>query len=364
MIVRLIKLKPTKAQDAELRRWLWHGAAIYNYGIRKIEQDAKIKLYHTPKGFKGCLDTHVAKLDIPAHTIQGILAQAHMAWTRCFKKLGGKPKFKSKRNRFASLPFPDSIRPLKDNRVGVPFLGKVKYHKQDVPDAKIKCGRILLRASGWHMALWFNTEHTFPVKDTLEQVGIDPGFKTLATLSTDEKFENPNEYRKGEKRISQALKGRDYKLAARLQERGANQRADRNHKISRKLVENFATIVYSEDNIKGMAKKAKRDGNKKRKRFGKSVLSSSYGGLIALINYKGRIGGRTVIAVNSKNTTRTCSDCGCLSGPTGLAGLSVREWECGQCGSLHDRDTNSARVILTLGVGATLKTAEAYYVAA
>jgi len=364
MIVRLIKLKPTKLQDAELRRWLWSGAAIYNYGIRKIEQDAKIKLYHTPKRFKCFLDTHISKLGMPAHTAQGILAQAHLAWTRCFKKLGGKPKLKSKRNRFNSLPFPDPIRPLKDNRVGVPFLGKVKYHKQDVPDARIKCGRILLRASGWYMALLLDTVHSFPVKDTQEAVGIDPGFKTLATLSTGHKFWNPNEYRKNENRIGQALKGRDYKLAARLQEHGKNQRSDRNHKISRKIVETFATICYSKDNIKGMAKKAKRDGNKKRKRFGKSVLSSSYGALMGMIEYKGRIGGRKVIPVNSKNTTRTCSDCGCLSGPAGLAGLSVREWECGHCGCLHDRDINSARVILALGVGATLKKAEVYHVAA
>ena len=31
--------------------------------------------------------------------------------------------------------------------------------------------------------------------------------------------------------------------------------------------------------------------------------------------------------------------------------LNVREWECGQCGAVHDRDVNAAKNIIALGRG-------------
>ena len=40
-----------------------------------------------------------------------------------------------------------------------------------------------------------------------------------------------------------------------------------------------------------------------------------------------------------------------LSGPTGLAGLKVRQWVCGACGAHHERDVNSARNALIAGAG-------------
>ena len=58
--------------------------------------------------------------------------------------------------------------------------------------------------------------------------------------------------------------------------------------------------------------------------------------------------------VDSRNTTKTCSVCGSLSGPTGLGMLAVRNWECSVCGTQHDRDVNSAKVILNFGLGYNL----------
>lgn len=50
----------------------------------------------------------------------------------------------------------------------------------------------------------------------------------------------------------------------------------------------------------------------------------------------------------------TCSVCGSLTGPQGLFGLVVRNWECSACGAQHDRDVNSAKVILNSGLGYSL----------
>jgi putative transposase len=340
MIVRTVKLRLTKSQESTLDEWLHNLTGVYNWGLRKIELNARDGIYFSKQDFQNLLADHGRKLDIPSHTIQGTLLQVHGAWSRCFKKLGKKPKLKGIRNRFRSIPFPDPIKPPKDGRFSIPGLGKIRFHKQDIPDAKIKCGRIVRRQSGWYLCLWLDTEYKFAVKETDKAIGIDPGFSTLLTLSDGTKIENPRELRKGAKRLAQAQRGKNKKLVSRLHERQANRRSDRNHKISRWLVENHKTICYSDDNFKSMAR-----------RFGKSVSEAALSNLASMIDYKGRTGGREVIKVDSRNTTKTCSDCGALTGPTGLGGLAVRHWRCSACGAVHDRDINSAMVVLNVGLG-------------
>ena len=55
--------------------------------------------------------------------------------------------------------------------------------------------------------------------------------------------------------------------------------------------------------------------------------------------------------VNESYSTQTCSSCGVIpsSSPKGLAGLNKRDWECCECGAVHDRDTNAALNIRARG---------------
>lgn len=344
MIVRQLELKLNKTQESQLNQWMWNLTGAYNWAIKKIENDAKGGIYYSPKSFQNLLAEHGKKLDIPSHTLQGVLLQAHTAWQRCFKKIAKKPRFKGQRNKLNSIPFPDPIKPPVDGRIGIPGIGKLRFHKQGLPEGKVKCGRIIKRASGWYLCLWIDTVHSFRVKDTDKEVGIDPGFSTLLTLSDGIKIENPRELRKGEERIAQAQRGKRFKLVAILQEKQANRRQDRNHKISRKLIEDYKSIFYSDDSFKGLARK-----------HGKSVSEAGLGQLIGMITYKGHIAGRDVFPVNSRFTTMTCSTCGLKTGPRGWAGLKVRDWKCSECGSDHDRDINAAMVVFKTGAGTALK---------
>jgi transposase len=89
--------------------------------------------------------------------------------------------------------------------------------------------------------------------------------------------------------------------------------------------------------------------------FGKSVASAGHTQLRGMLAYKCIASGRQFREVPSKYSTRTCSACGSLSGPTGYAGLSVRQWTCADCGAAHDRDVNAAINTLIVGVGITLE---------
>ena len=344
MIIRTIKLRLSKPQETLLEGWLSNLTGVYNWGLRKIELNARDKIYFSEFDFVNLLSGHSKMLGIPSHTIQGTLRQIHTAWTRCFKKIAKKPHLKGFRNKLVSIAFPDVVRQPVNNKISVPGIGKVRYHSQELPDGKVKCGRIVKKASGWYMCLWINTVMTFPVKETTNVVGIDPGFSTLLTLSDGTKIENPRELRKGSLRLAQAQRGKRKQLAARISERQANRRCDRNHKISRNLVENYATIYYSDDNFKSLSKRG----------FGKSVSEASLGNLIGMISYKSNNCGRKCIPVNSVFTTMDCSACGARTGPTGKSGLAVRYWVCSVCGTHHDRDLNSSRVVLNVGLGTSL----------
>src|SRR5258708_17906442 len=81
----------------------------------------------------------------------------------------------------------------------------------------------------------------------------------------------------------------------------------------------------------------------------KSVLDAGWGMLKTQLQYKGQQAGRSVLIVSERNTTRTCSSCKALTGPTGLDMLDVRIWVCSACGDTHDRDVNAARNTLSAG---------------
>ena len=342
MLTRELKLRLTTKQKNLLNQWLFNLTGVYNWAIRKIKLNAENQIYFTKFDFVNGLSNHNKKLEIPSHTVQGILDQAYTTWQRYFKGVSGKPKLKSIRNKLNSIPFPDPIIPSKvsDKTIKIPRLGKVRYFKQRLPGGKIKNARILKRASGWYLQLTIDAVHKFPVENTDQKVGIDTGFKHLAVLSDGIKFDNPRNFVKGQKRLAQAQRGKRKKLVARLHERIKHRRRDYNHKVSRYIVQNYSEIYITNDNLKGQFKI-----------FGKSVSDAGISQLRQFILYKSDVHSRKCVLVDSKHTTMTCSNCGSLTGPTGLNKLAVRNWECSACGAQHDRDVNAAMTILNFGLG-------------
>ena len=266
------------------------------------------------------------------------------AWQRCFKRLARKPRLKGTRNKMSSIPFPDPIRAPKGNRIAVPGLGSVRFHEMELPKGKIKCGRVVKRASGWYLCLFIDAEPKRIARVGYGEIGIDPGFNNLLTLSTGGSIKHPREYEVEENRLAQAQRGHDKKLAVRLHERIANRRKDRNHKLSRRLIAENSKILFSKDNGKRLAR-----------RFGKSVASSGHYQLRRMLAYKSPKSGTEYVEVDSRFSTMTCSACGARSGPTGLAGLKVRQWVCKMCGASHDRDVNSAVVTFNAAAGCAVE---------
>jgi putative transposase len=345
MIVRELKLKLTKKQEIEFEEYLWKLTGLYNWVIRTIDLYAKDKIYFSYYDIQNSTADHAKRIGVHSQVFQQTIKQAYNAWERCFKKLAKKPKLKSIRNKLKSFTFPQfQNKNLTEKKIKLPSLGEIRFNKQEIPPGKIKLVKIVKKASGWYAQLTIDAKHVFEVKETIAAVGIDTGFKHLAILSEGTKIDNPRNYVTGQKRLGQAQRGHGKKLTARLHERISNRRKDHNHKISRKIVENFKYIAITKDNLRNQSKI-----------FGKSVSDAGIAQLRTFKTYKGDNHGRVVKLVDSRNTTMTCGNCGELTGPRGLSKLAIRVWECPACGAVLDRDVNAANVILKFGFGTNLE---------
>lgn len=172
-----------------------------------------------------------------------------------------------------------------------------------------------------------------------EIVGIDLGLKDTATTSDGDRLGAGDYYRRVQIKISQAQRRAHKKHAKRLSRKVKRQRKDSLHKFTSSIVAKYQNIIVGDISSSKLVKT----------RMAKAVLDSGWGMLKQMLLYKGESAGRSVKIVNEAYTTRACSECGSLSGPQGLRGLSVREWQCIDCGSMHDRDVNAARNIAKLG---------------
>lgn len=327
-----------------MTRYLRHLTAIWNWGVSKIPRDAEAGIHYSSLAFRNLLNGHGRKIDIPQDAICGTLWTVYGTWQRCFKRVARRPRFKSRRNRLNSIAFAHGSRVV-NGRILIPGLGRVRFHKQFIPQGHIGQFRVIKRASGWYACLFIQTDPVAAPRVASGVIGIDPGFKSLLTLSTGEVVEHPRELEHASDRLAQAQRGRNRRLAARLQERIRNRRKDRNHKLSRRLVSENIFIAFSKDRISVI-----------KRRFGKSVTSSGHHQLRSMLSYKSSRTGDTIyVEPDSKNSTMRCSNCRALTGPTGLRGLAVRQWTCTGCGNLHDRDQNSAINAFIDGVGMTLE---------
>src|SRR6266542_3664994 len=125
MIQRQLKLRLNVSQESQLHTWLFQLTGVWNWAIRKIEQDAKDGIYYGKK------------LGVPSHTLQGMLDTAFLAWQRCYKKLAKKPRLKGQRNKLTSIPFPDPFTAPQGTRIHIPGIGYVRFHAQDLPQGRI-----------------------------------------------------------------------------------------------------------------------------------------------------------------------------------------------------------------------------------
>jgi IS605 OrfB family transposase len=213
------------------------------------------------------------------------------------------------------------------------------------PGIKIGAGSFNADARGrWYINIPIEVECTDRAPNT--RVGIDLGMKHLATLSTGDKIETPTFYRNNEAKLATLQRARKTpKRIRNIHAKIANRRKDFLHKASTKLAKQYGLIVVGDISPSDLVR------TNKLRSINKALLDAGWSSFTTMRTYKSIRNGGSVREVSETYTTQRCSQCDALSGPeTGIATLRIREWRCSECGTVHDRDVNSARVILRLGL--------------
>lgn len=132
-------------------------------------------------------------------------------------------------------------------------------------------------------------------------------------------------------------------VAANIQTHLINARTERYRLEARHVLSTFDTVgVGMWRPVKTAVSKGKAGRAQTRK-----DADNALGSFVATLkDYANRsVTPKRIIDVNEAGTTRTCVVCSAATGPTGIEGLSVREWDCPNCGSHHNRDFASAQAI-------------------
>lgn len=170
-------------------------------------------------------------------------------------------------------------------------------------------------------------------------VGIDLGFKTVATAHNAPDLDQGTFYRDLEPKLAEAQRRGRKRQVRSIHAKIANRRKDALHKYSRAVVNDAGAVFVGNISSTWQIKSGK----------GKATLDVSWSTLRNLLKYKCDHAGVAFAEVNESFTTQACSCCGSIGGPKGREGLGVRQWVCGCCGTVHDRDLNAAVNIARLG---------------
>jgi len=216
------------------------------------------------------------------------------------------------------------------------------FYSRPLPEGKIKDGSCFAQDSrgNWFLNIVIEVAEP-PVRPLDRGVGIDLGLKDLATPSEGEKIPAPGFYREAEAALAVAQRAHKRRRIKAIQARTARRRLDFLHNRSVELARAFDHIAVGNVNASGLAQTS----------LAKSVLDAGWSSFRRMLAYKAMRHGARYVEVDERFTTQTCSNCGALpdSRPRGIAGLGIREWECSECGVVHDRDRNAALNILRRG---------------
>jgi putative transposase len=261
----------------------------------------------------------------------------------------GPPRFK-RRTGAQSIRFTRNAQfaVLGNGRLRLPKIGEVKVAwSRELPSQPSSVTVIKSPTGKYYasfvVALDEDAEQLEPLVDPESETGIDLGLKDFAVLRGGRAIENPRFFRrlerqlgKAQRALSRKTKGSQNRAKARVRvakihEKIKDTRSDWVDKQVKTIVAENQGIYVEDLCITGLG----------RGRHAKSIQDAAFGMFLTRLESKAARAGRTFVRVDRFfPSTRLCSDCGALTGPTGLDGLQVRQWAC-ECGARHDRDANA-----------------------
>jgi putative transposase len=299
--------------------------------------------------------------EVNSQSLQQANKNLDNAYQRFFKGLGGYPQRKSKKDN-NSFQVPQHYKIDFDfSKIFIPIVGwvKIKMHRQLYEEfnkgiiGKDTYSEILRTLTvsrtptrKYHVSILIEDGIEYPSTQPFSHatmIGVDVGITTFASLSSEEKIDNPKFLKSSlqrlkclQKRVSRKVIGSNnrrkaVKKLAKIHELVANQRHDFQHKVSLKLISENQAVAVETLNIKGMIKNHK---------LAQAIADSAWYSFVSKLSYKAANLGKTVLKIGQwEASSKTCHVCGYkIKDLT----LKIREWQCPECYTMHDRDINAA----------------------
>src|SRR5262245_16211277 len=338
-------------------RWLYNHLLAERRDAWEQRQET-VRLYDQPATLPALKGERPSLAGSHSQVLQNVAGPLYLAFQPLLLRVraGEAPAYPCfrGRGRYDSIAFPQvpvgCRLDVEEKRIRVANVGQVKIFLHRPLEGTPKTATISRSSTGkWYVCFSCECAEPSPLPETGEQVGIDVGLKTFATLSGGQEIANPRFARREERALAKAQRrlskeeqgtperARRRKVVARVHERIAWRRGDFAHQHSRRIVNTFDLIAVEDLSVNRMTHNHC---------LAKSIHDVAWSQFASLLSYKAAWAGRKHVAVNPAYTSQDCSSCGHRK--TDLS-LADRTYTCSCCGVVLDRDLNASLNIVRLG---------------
>ncbi|MFJ9242514.1 RNA-guided endonuclease InsQ/TnpB family protein [Streptomyces sp. NPDC101776] len=319
---------------------------------------------------------------------QATLRRLDKAFAGFFRRVkaggtSGYPRFRGV-NRFDTVDFPkdgdgcrwDSTPHDPVTRVRLQSVGHIKINQHRAVVGKVKTVSVKREGRKWFVVLTAEQEQPEPLPVAGSVVGIDLGITSFLTTSDGEHAANPRYAREAAAKLEAAQQAlsrfphrrakdrtrnhqRAVEKVAQLHGRVRRQRLDHAHKTALGLVRAYDFIAHEDLRIRNMSRTPAPspdpdkpgaflpNGATAKTGLNRSIADAGWGVFLTILHAKAESAGRDVIAVDPRNTSRECPECGHTvkeNRPT------QEKFHCVSCGHTAHADEVGALNVLRAGL--------------
>jgi putative transposase len=372
-------LSPTVRQRAALAGLLGLQCELYNAALE--ERRGAWRWEHRSVAFFDQCRTLTALREVRPEVLgsgvtvcRGTLRRLDWAFSAFYRRCRagqrpGYPRFRS-RSRWDSLQWEDRSGWRLDpaaKRLHLMGIGGIKMRLHRPIRGTPKAITVRREGRRWWVTIRCVDVPGEPLPPTGREVGIDLGVNVLVatsdgTLITNDRHAEraAHHLARAQQRLATKQRGSQHRhraveRVAAAHRRVRNRRADTLHQLSRRLVNDHDLIVHEQLTVANLVRRPKPrpdgtggyapNGARAKTGLNRCIHDAGWGQLLTMIAYKAESAGRTVIAVDPRNTSRTCADCGHVSAGNRRGAV----FECQACHHEAHADTNAAINILRAG---------------
>lgn len=383
-------LRPTANQEQALGEMLRDHASLYNAALENRRNSWRDRKLSVPYGAQSAQLKDIRAFDPERQgrwsysSQQATLRRLDKAFAAFFRRVKagetpGYPRFKGV-GVFDTVTWPtdgdgcrwdSTLQSGGDTRVRLQGVGHVKVHQHRPVLGRVKTVSVKREGKRWFVILSCDDVPGEPLPATGAIVGIDVGIASYLTTSDGEHVPNPRRGRAAAEKLAVAQRAlarckrgsnRRRKARDRVADAHAKvrrQRLDHAHKTALDLVRDYDFIAHEDLKIRNMvrAPKPKPDsetpgaflpnGAAAKAGLNRSISDAGWGLFLEILHAKAESAGRVVVAVDPRNTSRTCPECGHCAAENRVA---QEKFHCVRCGHAAHADVVGAINVLRAGL--------------